>query len=69
MSAFCRIDSSSVTDLGAMCQNVKAMLSLGGWSGSRFFSTAVSNSRSRASYIQAILNLVKTYDLDGIDFE
>jgi chitinase len=48
---------------------VNASLSLGGWGGSQYFSSAVATPENRTAFTQAILNLVSTYDLDGIDFE
>jgi chitinase len=48
---------------------VKASLSLGGWSGSQFFSGAVADAANRTTLVNTILSLVYTYDLDGIDFE
>lgn len=46
-----------------------ASLSLGGWAGSQYFSSAVATAENRTKFSNAILNLVSTYNLDGIDFE
>jgi hypothetical protein len=43
-------------------------LSIGGWGGSRFFSTAVSDA-NRSIFVGAVANLVKQYDVDGVEFE
>jgi chitinase len=45
------------------------MLSIGGWTGSQYFSTAVATAENRTTFVRAVLDLVKTFDLDGIDFE
>lgn len=50
-------------------QNVGAILSVGGWGGSRFFSTAVGDETNRTAFIQSLLSLVSEYGLDGLDFE
>ncbi|KAL5514322.1 hypothetical protein ACEPAG_2410 [Sanghuangporus baumii] len=49
--------------------NVKAILSVGGWGGSRFFSTAVGDETNRTAFIQSLLSLVSQYSLDGLDFD
>jgi chitinase len=45
------------------------MLSVGGWTGSRFFSTAVATDANRTAFAQAVMALVSQYNLDGIEFE
>jgi chitinase len=50
-------------------QNVSALLSIGGWTGSQYFSTAVATQENRTQFKNAILGLVSQYQLDGIDFE
>lgn len=50
-------------------QNVSALLSIGGWTGSRYFSPAVASEANRTLFVQTMLGLVSTYNLDGIDFE
>ncbi|EJD03469.1 chitinase [Fomitiporia mediterranea MF3/22] len=47
---------------------VKALLSIGGWTGSRFYSSNVGDKTNRTSFVNAITKLVNTYKLDGIDF-
>lgn len=46
-----------------------AILSIGGWTGSQYFSTAVATAENITLFVQAALDLVTTYDLDGLDFE
>lgn len=50
-------------------QGVTALLSIGGWTGSGWFSTAVATSENRTAFVDTVLDLVSKYDLDGIDFE
>jgi chitinase len=49
--------------------HVAAILSVGGWTGSQYFSTAMGSAANRTAFVHAVLSLVKTYDLDGIDFD
>ncbi|KAK0449602.1 glycoside hydrolase family 18 protein [Desarmillaria tabescens] len=53
----------------AQANNVSALLSIGGWTGSRGFSPAVATAENRTTFIQTIVNLVNTYNLTGIDFD
>ena len=46
-----------------------ALLTVGGWTGSRYFSTAVGSAENRTQFAHALLHLVDKYDLDGIDIE
>jgi len=48
---------------------VEALLSIGGWTGSIYFSTAVGSPENRTKFVEAIVDLANTYGLDGIDFE
>lgn len=50
-------------------QGVKASLSIGGWTGSRYFSTAVGSAQNRTAFVAAVNRIVKQYGLDGVDFE
>ncbi|XP_006463964.1 hypothetical protein AGABI2DRAFT_208965 [Agaricus bisporus var. bisporus H97] len=53
----------------AQSNGVKALISIGGWTGSRYFSTAVSTPENRSAFVEAITKLADTYKLDGIDFD
>jgi chitinase len=44
-------------------------LSIGGWTGSQYFSSSVSTASNRTAFVQAVASLITQYDLDGIDFE
>lgn len=50
-------------------QGVKASVSIGGWTGSLFYSANVGSEQNRTAFIKAIEGLVNKYDLDAIDFE
>jgi chitinase len=47
---------------------VMAGVTVGGWTGSRYFSPAVTP-ENRTSFIQAVIDMVDEYDLDAVDFE
>jgi len=44
-------------------------VSIGGWTGSRYFSSAVATAANRTAFISAINKIVKDYDLDGVDID
>jgi len=52
-----------------MCQHTKAILSIGGWGGSRYFSSYVGSSASRTVFAQKVMEIVGDYKLHGIEFE
>ncbi|KAG2042312.1 glycoside hydrolase family 18 protein [Suillus americanus] len=56
-----------VTDAHAAATLVK--LSIGGWTGSHYFSKAVSTPANRDTFINNILATYKQYNLDGIDID
>lgn len=45
------------------------VITVGGWTGSRYFSTAVGSAANRTKFINAITDIVTKYDLDGVDFD
>ncbi|KAK1975762.1 family 18 glycosyl hydrolase [Colletotrichum cereale] len=49
--------------------NVKALIAVGGWTGSRFFSSAVGSPENRTAFVKSCLDLVDKYNLDGLDFD
>ncbi|EMD34757.1 glycoside hydrolase family 18 protein [Gelatoporia subvermispora B] len=53
----------------AQQNGVKAMLTIGGWSGSQYFSTNVATAANRTAFVNAVMGLVSQYNLDGIDFD
>ncbi|KAH6900855.1 endochitinase [Coprinopsis sp. MPI-PUGE-AT-0042] len=53
----------------ARANNVDPYVSLGGYTGSRFFSPLVATPEKRAAFIQEIVKMATDYDLAGIDFD
>ncbi|KXN85555.1 Chitinase A1 [Leucoagaricus sp. SymC.cos] len=53
----------------AHSHGVKALVSIGGWTGSRYFSSAVATPENRTTFVGAVTSLAKNYNLDGIDFD
>ncbi|KAG6833050.1 hypothetical protein H0H87_012061 [Tephrocybe sp. NHM501043] len=53
----------------AKSNNVKALLSIGGWTGSRFFSNHVATEQNRTAFVNTCYNLLKNNNLDGLDFD
>ncbi|KAI0938515.1 hypothetical protein AcV5_000182 [Taiwanofungus camphoratus] len=49
--------------------NVRAMITVGGWGGSQYFSTAVATASNRTAFVKTVLGLVSQYGLDGVDFD
>ncbi|KAJ2741215.1 hypothetical protein GGI20_005344 [Coemansia sp. BCRC 34301] len=56
-----------VTSLHAA--GTKAIISIGGWTGSGFFSSILKSSTSRTALLTNIVAYVKTYNLDGVDID
>jgi len=48
---------------------VTVSISVGGWAGSQFFSTAVGSAQNRTAFVKTLSNFVKEYQFDGIDFD
>ncbi|KIM46067.1 glycoside hydrolase family 18 protein [Hebeloma cylindrosporum] len=55
--------------LVAHTQGAKAKLSIGGWTGSKHFSTAVATEKSRKKFAKNILATYLEFELDGIDID
>ncbi|KAH0587892.1 Chitinase A1 [Termitomyces sp. J132] len=53
----------------AQKHGVKALVSVGGWTGSRYYSSNVANSSQRTAFVKTIVEFSKKYQLDGIDFD
>lgn len=49
--------------------NVMVAISIGGWTGSTYYSTNVGSAANRTAFVGAVLGLVSKYNLDGIDFD
>ncbi|EGX87992.1 chitinase [Cordyceps militaris CM01] len=50
-------------------KGVKAMLSVGGWTGSKHFSPILKDAAASASLIRNIVRYMQRYDLDGVDLD
>lgn len=54
---------------GAHAAGKRVKLSIGGWTGSTYFSTIMASSDNRATFISNILTAYNSYNLDGIDID
>lgn len=65
-------DSTNLRRLNAQKQrnpNLKILISIGGWSWSENFSDAVLSDTSRAGFAASAVDIVRQYQLDGIDID
>ncbi|EJD01206.1 glycoside hydrolase [Fomitiporia mediterranea MF3/22] len=53
----------------AHSQGTKVKLSIGGWTDSKYFSTACADSDSRSTLVNNIVDVYNQYNLDGIDID
>ncbi|KIK70248.1 glycoside hydrolase family 18 protein [Collybiopsis luxurians FD-317 M1] len=53
----------------AKTNNVSSILSIGGWSGSMYFSNAMATSQNRSAFVKTVTGLVDQYGVDGIEFD
>ncbi|KAG8705796.1 hypothetical protein FRC09_002752 [Ceratobasidium sp. 395] len=53
----------------AHANNCSAAISVGGWTGSQYFSTAVATTENRTAFVKTLTSLVQENNLDGLDFE
>ena len=58
-----------LTDLRKQNQSLAILLSVGGWLGSAAFSDVALTAQSRAVFIESAMQILKTYDLDGLDVD
>ncbi|KAF8508013.1 chitinase [Hysterangium stoloniferum] len=49
--------------------NVSVSIAVGGWTGSRFMSTAVGSAQNRTAFVKTLSDFVSKYKFDGIDFD
>ncbi|KAJ2871560.1 hypothetical protein H4R27_006729, partial [Coemansia aciculifera] len=47
----------------------KVLMSVGGWTGSNYFSTVMKDTGARSTMITSMVNYVKANNLDGIDID
>ena len=50
-------------------QGVKALVSVGGWTGYLYFSSNVATAENRTAFVKTVVKLATDNNLDGIDFE
>ncbi|KAJ4005551.1 hypothetical protein NW752_002384 [Fusarium irregulare] len=53
----------------AKANNVKALVSIGGWTGSKYFSSNFANEKNRTAFVKTCVDFVKKHELDGLDFD
>jgi chitinase len=44
-------------------------VTIGGWTGSKYFSSLVSSDWARRDFVGQIVNFVNTYQFDGVDID
>lgn len=65
-----KIDQTLLTNFLARArkEHVGGFISIGGWTGSQYFSTNVQPG-NQDGFVQAVVAMVKQYQLDGVDFD
>ncbi|KAI8596118.1 chitinase [Dissophora ornata] len=53
----------------AHAKNVKVLMSIGGWTGSQYFSPLSASVQGRKTFIDGAVKMAKDFDLDGIDID
>jgi len=69
-----KLDESGLTGLPefvseARKHGVRPSIAIGGWSGSRFFSTAVASPLNRTAFVKTVTDLAVKYKADGLGFD
>ncbi|RKL06739.1 hypothetical protein BFJ68_g10136 [Fusarium oxysporum] len=49
--------------------NVKPLISIGGWTGSRHFSTNIGSAKNRTAFAKKVINFVDKYGFEGFDID
>ncbi|OLY83937.1 Chitinase A1 [Smittium mucronatum] len=60
---------TSDTGLRKKNQNLKILISVGGWNGSKDFSTTLSNSHGRKVFLESIVDFIVKYNFDGLELD
>jgi len=67
-----QLDSTSllkqVVDL-AHAKQTKVLISIGGWTGSRYFSSMAATAATRDVFVQDVISFIKSNNVDGIDLD
>ncbi len=58
-----------LTGLRKQNPSLTILLSVGGWNGSGGFSDAALTAHSRATFVESVVDLLRRYDLDGLDVD
>ncbi|MGA2728328.1 MAG: glycoside hydrolase family 18 protein [Terracidiphilus sp.] len=58
-----------LTSLRRQNPSLSVLISAGGWLGSAAFSDVALTAKSRAAFIQSAMEILKSYDLDGLDVD
>ncbi|KAF8945780.1 hypothetical protein BGZ47_001980 [Haplosporangium gracile] len=53
----------------AHLKDVKVLISIGGWTGSQYFSPLSASPHGRQTFVNGAIDFVKNYNLDGIDID
>lgn len=53
----------------AHLKGVKVMMSIGGWTGSQYFSPLSASPHGRQTFVKGAIDFVKNYNIDGIDID
>ncbi|KAJ8522163.1 hypothetical protein ONZ45_g1244 [Pleurotus djamor] len=53
----------------AKANGVVPSISIGGWTGSRFFSTSVRTAQNRTKFVKTVVDFAKQYKLGAVDFD
>ncbi|KAI0088180.1 glycoside hydrolase [Irpex rosettiformis] len=53
----------------AHSHNVKALATIGGWTGSSYFSSAFGSADNRTAFVKQCQSVIQKYQLDGLDFD
>ncbi|KAI0065999.1 glycoside hydrolase family 18 protein [Artomyces pyxidatus] len=53
----------------AHANNVKALVSIGGWTGGLYYSSSVADDTNRTAFVKTVIDMATNFSLDGIDFD
>ena len=63
------VNFRKLNELKSINPDLKILISIGGWSWSKHFSDAVLTDTSTQNFAQSAVNIVSTYNLDGVDID
>jgi len=49
--------------------DIKVLLSIGGWTGSKYYSKMTSSSSNRSKFVKSVKRMLEASDADGIDID